>query len=559
MIFLSSYQYATSWSMISSNSTSTCNILSSFKRRRKLSRIMIIDDQPLSKALPYDLNIKIQRAELTSKDAQIYPSFVEVYFNNTFLDKTLPIIQTSLLSSSTSSSSSSSSSSSTTSSSWNKGMSKKIMNIDNDLILTFGIYVKKISTLSIANVSKVLTLGLASNHYHNNNHHGSSINNSNEKEGQNKIINSNENIFKCSGQIKIKQIYPNYHDVGSREIKVQLITPLGQNGGFLYVKLELIETKLFSIQSIMNIDTCEQLKNYVENNLPFNLKKNIRLIDNAHQNLLQIFTSTIIECKDIITEGDLYDLISETSFLQQYNYNDNNNDDNDYPQQKELTLLQESEVPYFPSSKLIFSKLITLPSSLDEKRNNDEILQNNNNIIVKENILSRKNEDMEMNIPAISSVYYKDDIPVLAFDYDHNNSSNSKNKDDRNEYYEIEIQTTYHRHHIKWSNYIDYIHTIRELMKIQHLNQNFKYLHEISSSLPSPFSTKAFYNSSSSSSTTSSLASSKSIKSFNNWKLISFTIDAEAEYLVLREINTLSSSNANDGVCDQLISFEHVS
>ena len=85
MIFLSSYQYATSWSMISSSSTSTCNILSSFKRRRKLSRIMIIDDQPLSKALPYDLNIKIQRAELTSKDAQIYPSFVEVYFNNTFL------------------------------------------------------------------------------------------------------------------------------------------------------------------------------------------------------------------------------------------------------------------------------------------------------------------------------------------------------------------------------------------------------------------------------------------------------------------------------------------
>ena len=557
MIFLSSYQYATSWSMISSNSTSTCNILSSFKRRRKLSRIMIIDDQPLSKALPYDLNIKIQRAELTSKDAQIYPSFVEVYFNNTFLDKTLPIIQTSLLSSSTTTSSSSSSS--TTSSSWNKGMSKKIMNIDNDLILTFGIYVKKISTLSIANVSKVLTLGLASNHYHNNNHHGSSINNSNEKEGQNKINNSNENIFKCSGQIKIKQIYPNYHDVGSREIKVQLITPLGQNGGFLYLKLELIETKLFSIQSIMNIDTCEQLKNYVENSLPFNLKKNIRLIDNAHQNLLQIFTSTIIECKDIITEGDLYDLISETSFLQQYNNNDNNNDDNDYPQQKELTLLQESEVPYFPSSKLIFSKLITLPSSLDEKRNNDEILKNNNNIIVKENILSRKNEDMEMNFPAMSSVYYKDDIPVVAFDYDHNNNSYIKNKDDRNEYYEIEIQTTYHRHHIKWSNYIDYIHTIRELMKIQHLNQNFKYLHEISSSLPSPFSTKAFYNSSSSSSTTSSLASSKSIKSFNNWKLISFTIDAEAEYLVLREINTLSSSNVNDGVCDQLISFEHVS
>jgi hypothetical protein len=148
---------------------------------------------------------------------------------------------------------------------------------------------------------------------------------------------------------------------------------------------------------------------------------------------------------------------------------------------------------------------------------------------------------------------------VLAFDYDHNNNSYIKNKDDRNEYYEIEIQTTYHRHHIKWSNYIDYIHTIRELMKIQHLNQNFKYLHEISSSLPSPFSTKAFYNSSSSSSTTSSLASSKSIKSFNNWKLISFTIDAEAEYLVLREINTLSSSNVNDGVCDQLISFEHVS
>ena len=553
MIFLSSYQYATSWSMISSSSTSTCNILSSFKRRRKLSRIMIIDDQPLSKALPYDLNIKIQRAELTSKDAQIYPSFVEVYFNNTFLDKTLPIIQSSLLSSTTTSSSSS-----TTSSSWNKGMSKKIMNIDNDLILTFGIYVKKISTLSIANVSKVLTLGLASNHYHNNNHHGSSINNNNEKEGQNKNNNSNENIFKCSGQIQIKQIYPNYHDVGSREIKVQLITPLGQNGGFLYLKLELIETKLFSIQSIMNIDTCEQLKNYVENNLPFNLKKNIRLIDNAHQNLLQIFTSTIIECKDIITEGDLYDLISETSFLQQYNNNDNNNDDNDYLQQKELTLLQESEVPYFPSSKLIFSKLITLPSSLDEKRNNDEILQNNNNIIVKENILSRKNEEMEMKFPAMSSVYYKDDIPVLAFDYDHNNSSNSKNKDDRNEYYEIEIQTTYHRHHIKWSNYIDYIHTIRELMKIQHLNQNFKYLHEISSSLPSPFSTKAFYNSSSPS-TTSSLASSKSIKSFNNWKLISFTIDAEAEYLVLREINTLSSSNVSDGVCDQLISFEHVS
>ena len=553
MIFLSSYQYATSWSMISSSSTSTCNILSSFKRRRKLSRIMIIDDQPLSKALPYDLNIKIQRAELTSKDAQIYPSFVEVYFNNTFLDKTLPIIQSSLLSSTTTSSSSS-----TTSSSWNKGMSKKIMNIDNDLILTFGIYVKKISTLSIANVSKVLTLGLASNHYHNNNHHGSSINNSNEKEGQNKNNNSNENIFKCSGQIKIKQIYPNYHDVGSREIKVQLITPLGQNGGFLYLKLELIETKLFSIQSIMNIDTCEQLKNYVENNLPFNLKKNIRLIDNAHQNLLQIFTSTIIECKDIITEGDLYDLISETSFLQQYNNNDNNNDDNDYLQQKELTLLQESEVPYFPSSKLIFSKLITLPSSLDEKRNSDEILQNNNNIIVKENILSRKNEEIEMKFPAMSSVYYKDDIPVLAFDYDHNNSSNSKNKDDRNEYYEIEIQTTYHRHHIKWSNYIDYIHTIRELMKIQHLNQNFKYLHEISSSLPSPFSTKAFYNTSSPS-TTSSLASSKSIKSFNNWKLISFTIDAEAEYLVLREINTLSSSNVSDGVCDQLISFEHVS
>ena len=553
MIFLSSYQYATSWSMISSNSTSTCNILSSFKRRRKLSRIMIIDDQPLSKALPYDLNIKIQRAELTSKDAQIYPSFVEVYFNNTFLDKTLPIIQSSLLSSTTTLSSSS-----TTPSSWNKGMSKKIMNIDNDLILTFGIYVKKISTLSIANVSKVLTLGLASNHYHNNNHHGSSINNNNEKEGQNKNNNSNENIFKCSGQIQIKQIYPNYHDVGSRDIKVQLITPLGQNGGFLYLKLELIETKLFSIQSIMNIDTCEQLKNYVENNLPFNLKKNIRLIDNAHQNLLQIFTSTIIECKDIITEGDLYDLISETSFLQQYNNNDNNNDDNDYLQQKELTLLQESEVPYFPSSKLIFSKLITLSSSLDEERNNDEILQNNNNIIVKENILSRKNEEIEMKFPAMSSVYYKDDIPVLAFDYDHNNSSNSKNKDDRNEYYEIEIQTTYHRHHIKWSNYIDYIHTIRELMKIQHLNQNFKYLHEISSSLPSPFSTKAFYNSSSPS-TTSSLASLKSIKSFNNWKLISFTIDAEAEYLVLREINTLSSSNVSDGVCDQLISFEHVS
>jgi len=506
---------------------------------------MIIDNQPSSKVLPYELNIKINKVELTSKDAQIYPSFIEVFINNHFLDKTLPIIQSTTTTSSSSSSSSSSSI-------WNKGMSKKLMNIDNDLIITFGIYVKKLSTLSMANVSKVLTLGLVSNNNYSNNNNN----------------NNGENILKCSGLIKIKDYYPNNYDFGIRDIKVNLITPLGNNGGILYIKIDIIETKLFAIQSILNNDTYEQLKQYIENNFSFNLKKNIKLIDNNNQDLLKIIITNLIEAKDILTEGDIYDIISESSYqqLQQQQQQDHEQligdkyDDDD-----------DVDVPFYPCSKPKYSKLIIIPSSLDEKRNHNEIIKKNNDIMIKEKTLSIMNDNIEKMSPVISSVYHKDDIPMLAFDnINDNNDNNDNKKDNKNDYYEIEIICKYYDddhdhsnntiiHHLKWLNYLEYIHVLRELIKIQHINNNFKYLHEIPSKLPSPYTTKAFYNQSTSSSL-SSLSNKTSNLKLINWKSISFTIDTEAEYLVVRDNNHSNhSSGSDDDVCNQLISFEKVS
>lgn len=454
---------------------------------------MVGNELPPSKVLPYELVIKILGGEYVMKESAMNTSYVEVFFNKTLLSKTTeaPL-------------------------NWNKTISKQLMFLDPEITVTFALYVKKSST--VAAVTKTLTLGASS------------------------VItgksNSNtETILKGSVQYKCFR----NDNIAVREPRLKLISPTGQYIATLFVRFELLETKLFSIIPTHS-DTFEESRKHTESALSFELRRDIAMLDNSNNSLLKVLVSGIMEGKQILTEGDLADVVREASFIQ--NISELDEDPSKEP-------IDDSSLPLYPSSKPKFTKLITLPSSLGEKKSEDEHNALIQKLLYKENELLLMNEAYDVTVPAYSSVFNEALIPLYGFDL----GFKSIQKGDKVDYFELAIvsllteeekQNYYHEecpstivHRLRWSSFVDYLHTLRELVKIQHWKQ-VKHLHEVSDQLPPPFTTKSFYY----------------VTNTRSWVSIGFTIDAEAEFLVIRE--TASVNNNQNQSCDQLISFENV-
>eukprot|EP00601_Ochromonadales_sp_CCMP2298_P001983 CAMPEP_0173182890 /NCGR_PEP_ID=MMETSP1141-20130122/8094_1 /TAXON_ID=483371 /ORGANISM="non described non described, Strain CCMP2298" /LENGTH=811 /DNA_ID=CAMNT_0014106045 /DNA_START=28 /DNA_END=2460 /DNA_ORIENTATION=- len=456
------YQYATGWGlMLDAFHPSPSMGKLMCVRRRRLTRRMIIDPNPPSKAMPYEVTITVKRGSLTGGVATSH-THVEVFLGSSFLDRTI-----------------------TSAPDWNKKIIKRLMQIDPDLMLTFAVYTKK-----TFNIPKPFPFTQAP---------------------------TSEVVFRGSCQVILKDFLQNLAVVQHQE-ELHLVSAKGERVGSLVVKLELAETKLFSIEPTQSLAMGE-LQKVVEGALPFNIRYDIATIDNDNNTLLQVLVGSVIEGKDVLTEGDLMDIVSEAAQIQRSSVGGAS---------QEVKQLRR-----YPAGKPRYSKLITLPASMNTEEGEEEAAadagERMRQTLVQEIALQGRNDGYDATLPAHSSVYPPIALRSSAFDFAYQPyGSQGGGGGGIGDFFDLQIFGRIRSaedgevglafsHTLRWASYSEYLLTLRALVRFQHDGR------KAAMGAGARFTTKALY------------CEGAGDGVGGGWLPVTFTIDHQAELLVMKD------------------------
>lgn len=448
-----------------------------YVRRRRFTRKMVVDPDPPSKALPYELTIKVRKANVQGLGL-ITHSYIEVFLDHTFLDRT-----------------------SAGSPDWNHKLTKKIMEIDPEMTITFVLYTKK--TFTVVNPFQ---------------------------SGQAPI----EMIHRGTAHIIIQDFLQNL-TLLNKEEEIDLISPTGVKCGTLLIRLDMLETKLFSVVSAVE-DSMEQLEKRTEEALPTDIRYDISSLDNDDNCFLKVLVKNVIEGRDVMTEADLVDIVSEAGYLQ--------NVDTDQFDERNGKPKTHKQTMRYPSGKPRYSKVITLPSTMVDRNNVSIIRSQLTRALVKEEELQAINERFDDSLPAVSSIFEPQTLGVNGYDLAYQPSQQDSAK---SEYYDLAIYCLPEdgvdsdvAHMLRWTSYYDYVMMIREMVKIQHQYYRDEAVNDVVR-----HTCKVLYGA----------AVGKNPQP-TNWIPVSFTVDSEAEFLVIRESRVAREDQTES--FDKIISFDQV-
>ena len=449
-----------------------------YVRRRRLTRKMIIDPDPPSKPLPYELTVKVLRATLVGV-TNVTHSYVEVFLDHTFLDRT-----------------------STGKMEWNHKLVKKAMQIDPELTLTFVLYTKKTSMVS--NPFQTSSAPV-------------------------------EMVHRGTAHFLVREFLKNLTIINRQE-ELDLIAPAtGQKCGTLGVRLDLFETTLFGVVPAAD-DSLEELRRHTEEGMSTALRYDISAVDNDEHAFLKVLVGNVIEGRDVLIEGDVVDIVSEAAFI--LKIAQTSVDDKPRP---------NKQGKRYPNGKPRYSKLITLPSSLVDKHSEVVIRQQLKSALDRELQLRTRNEQLETTIPALSSVFDTESLAANAFDFAYQPHSESKGASASELYYDLVVYCHPEdsdddvAHVLRWTSYFDYVITIRELVKIQHQYHQKAPASVVRHTSKVQYGTMTPYQ-----------------ERPPTWLPVTFTVDSEAEFLVIRESRVAHLQNSHESL-DKIISFEQVS
>lgn len=440
---------------------------------------MVVDPDPPSKALPFELTIKTMNANLQGVGSVTH-AYVDLFLDKRFVDRTntgAPI--------------------------WNHRTVQKTMEIDPEMTITFVVYSKK--TFTVVNPFQT---------------------------GQAPA----EMVHRGTAHVVVSEFLDNLN-ILNKEEDIDIIAPVtNQKVGTLRVRLDVAETKLFAVVSAVD-DSMEELQKRTEEALPFNIRYDVTTLDNDDGNFLKVTVKNLIEGRDVMTGVDLVDIISESAFLQNVDL-EATDDGTGKPRAQQQTTR-------YPSCKPRFWKLITLPSTLIERNNVSIIRGQLSRALLREEELQARNEVYAQSIPAVSSIFEPFALGTNGFDLAYQPSQQDAAKSD---YYDLVIYCLPEEdgvdaetaHLLRWTSYYDYVMMLRELVRIQHQFYRDEAVNHVVR-----HTCKVLYG---------ALAGGDSKPS--TWIPVSFTVDSEAEFLVIRESRVARDDQPES--FDKIISFDQV-
>jgi hypothetical protein len=459
-------------------SYSICLCFKMYVRRRRFTRRMVIDPDPPSKPLPYELTIKTMSATFQGIGS-VTQAYVDVFLDRRFIDRT-----------------------NTGAPTWNHKTIKKVMEVDPELTLTFVIYSKK--TFTVVNPFQTSQAPA-------------------------------EMVHRGSAHLLVSEFLENM-TIFNKEEELEIISPTTrQSCGSLRVRLDVLETKLFAVVSA-NDDSLEELARRTEEALPYELRYDISNLDNDDNTFLKVTVKNVIEGRDVMTSIDLVDIISEAAYLQ--------NVEMDAIDDKTGKPKAHQQTTRYPSGKPRYAKLITLPSTLIEKNNVSIIRGQLSRALLREEELQARNEIYEQSIPAVSSIFDRFTLGTNGFDLAYQPSQQDAAKSD---YYDMVIYCLPEdglepdtAHMLRWTSYYDYVLMLRELVKVQH-----QFYRDDAVNSVVRHTSKVLYGALQDNETKPSA-----------WIPVSFTVDSEAEFLVIRESRVAKDDHMES--FDKIISFDQV-